>query len=229
MRVRHLSGAESIDVIHNIQEVAIRVTVFHDDLPSDFVIRGDLAIDTETMGLHLGRDRLCLVQISNGDGDAFLVQFAGNNYNAPNLKKLLLDENRGKIFHYARFDLAVIKKYLGVEMSNIFCTKIASRLVRTYTDHHGLKDLCRELLGITISKQQQTSYWGAAKLTEDQKEYAAKDVVFLHALRSILREMLVTENRSEIAHKLFDFLPTRVNLDLMGWNEIDIFAYNIAK
>lgn len=195
-------------------------------MPSDFHLPGDIAIDTETMGLDLSRDRLCLIQISNGDGDAYLVQFDKKNYNAPNLKKMLLDENRGKIFHFARFDLAAIKKYLGIELSNVFCTKIASKLVRTYTENHGLKDLCRELLGISISKQQQSSYWGAEKLTEDQKEYAAKDVVFLHSLRAILLEMLITENRNEIAHKLFEFLPTRVNLDLMGWNEVDIFSYN---
>ena len=181
------------------------------------------------MGLDLNRDRLCVIQISNGDGDAYLVQFSKDSYNAPNLKKMLLDKNRGKIFHFARFDLAAIKKYLDIELSNIFCTKIASKLVRTYTDHHGLKDLCRELLGITISKQQQSSYWGIAKLSEDQKEYASKDVVYLHSLRAILLEMLIVENRSDIAHKLFEFLPTRVNLDLMGWNEIDIFSHGATK
>jgi len=210
------------------KEEIIKVVVFHNDLPSDFHLPGDIAIDTETMGLDLNRDRLCLLQMSNGDGDAYLVQFDGN-YSAPNLKKMLMDENRAKIFHFARFDLAAIKKYLGIELSNVFCTKIASRLVRTYTESHGLKDLCRELLGVNISKQQQSSYWGASKLTGEQKEYAAKDVVFLHSLRAALLEMLIAENRNELAHKLFEFLPTRVNLDLMGWSEVDIFSHNTGK
>ena len=177
------------------------------------------------MGLNLHRDRLCVLQFSNGDGDAYLVQFTGTNYAAPNLKKLLTDEGRGKIFHFARFDLAAIKKYLGIDLSNIFCTKIASRLTRTYTDHHGLKDLCRELLDINISKEQQSSYWGDIELSTKQKEYAAKDVIYLHSLREILLKRLLTEGRSEIAHKLFQFLPTRANLDLIGWNNIDILAY----
>lgn len=190
---------------------------------------GDIAIDTETMGLDLNRDRLCLLQISNGDGEAYLVQFSKDNYDAPNLKNLLLDKNREKIFHFARFDLAVIKKHLEIELSNIFCTKIASILVRTYTEHHGLKDLCKELLGINISKQQQSSYWGTFQLSEEQKEYAAKDVIYLHSLKEILTSMLMAENRNDIAYKLFDFLPTRANLDLMGWNEIDIFSHSITK
>ena len=190
---------------------------------------GDIAIDTETMGLDLNRDRLCLLQISNGDGEAYLVQFSKDNYDAPNLKNLLLDKNREKIFHFARFDLAVIKKHLEIELSNVFCTKIASILVRTYTEHHGLKDLCKELLGINISKQQQSSYWGTLQLSEEQKEYAAKDVIYLHSLKEILTSMLMAENRNDIAYKLFDFLPTRANLDLMGWNEIDIFSHSITK
>ena len=178
------------------------------------------------MGLQFHRDRLCVIQISNGDGDCHLVHFDGNDYSAPNLKKLLLDENRGKIFHYARFDLAVIKKYLEIDLVNVFCTKIASKLVRTYTDHHGLKDICKELLGISLSKQQQLSYWGASELSADQKEYAAKDVVYLHSLRAILIERLIENDRNKIANKLFDFLPTRANLDLIGWNDIDIFSHN---
>lgn len=190
---------------------------------------GDIAIDTETMGLDLNRDRLCLLQISNGDGETYLVQFSKDNYDAPNLKNLLLDKNREKIFHFARFDLAVIKKYLEIELSNVFCTKIASILVRTYTEHHGLKDLCKELLGVNISKQQQSSYWGTLQLSEEQKEYAAKDVIYLHLLKEILTSMLIAENRNDIAYKLFDFLPTRANLDLMGWNEIDIFSHSITK
>ena len=207
------------------EENIMRVVVYKNDLPDDLHLAGDIAIDSETMGLSFHRDRLCVLQISNGDGDSYLIQFDQNNYSAPNLKKLLLDENRGKIFHYARFDLAVIKKYLEIDLVNIFCTKIASKLARTYTDHHGLKDLCRELLGITISKQQQSSYWGATELSEDQKEYAAKDVVYLHSLRAILIERLIKLNRNKIAHQLFEFLPIRAELDLIGWNDIDIFSY----
>ena len=195
-------------------------------MPNDFHLPGDLAIDTETMGLQFHRDRLCILQMSNGDGDSSLVQFDNTDYSAPNLKKLLLDENRGKIFHYARFDLAVIKKYLKIDLTNIFCTKIASKLVRTYTDRHGLKDLCKELLDLNISKQCQSSYWGADELSSDQKEYAAKDVIYLHSLRAILIERLIDLNRNKIAHELFDFLPTRANLDLIGWNNIDIFSHS---
>lgn len=203
----------------------MQITVFENDLPDGFHIEGDLAIDTETMGLNLNRDRLCVLQFSAGDGNAFLVQFKDGNYSAPNLKKLLLDENRTKIFHYARFDVRAIKHYLGIEISNIFCTKLASRLVRTYTDKHGLKDLCNELLGINISKQQQSSYWGTAELSNEQKEYAAKDVLYLHSLRAILTERLIIEGRNSLANKLFSFLPTRVLLEEMGWDESDIFAY----
>lgn len=177
------------------------------------------------MGLNLHRDRLCLLQLSNGDGKAYLVNFIDKNYAAPNLKKLLLDKNRCKIFHYARFDLAAIKKYLGIDLENIFCTKISSKLVRTYTDAHGLKDLCRELLSVQISKQQQSSYWGRLDLTAEQKEYAAKDVLYLHQLRATLQDMLLTENRLDIAKQIFKFLPIRANLDLVGWNDIDIFMH----
>ncbi len=178
------------------------------------------------MGLQFHRDRLCVIQMSNGDGDAVLVQFDGNDYSAPNLKKLLLDEERGMIFHYARFDLAVIKKYLEIDLQNVFCTKIASKLVRTYTDYHGLKDLCKELMGINISKQQQSSYWGAAELTSEQKEYAAKDVVYLHSLRATLIQRLIDSDRSELANKIFKFLPVRAELDLIGWNDKDIFSHS---
>ncbi len=177
------------------------------------------------MGLHLHRDRLCLLQLSNGDGKAYLVNFIDKNYAAPNLKKLLLDKNRCKIFHYARFDLAAIRKYLGIDLENIFCTKISSKLVRTYTDAHGLKDLCRELLSVQISKQQQSSYWGRLDLTAEQKEYAAKDVLYLHQLRATLQDMLLVENRLDIAKQIFQFLPIRANLDLVGWNDIDIFMH----
>ncbi|WP_094649265.1 ribonuclease D [Rickettsia endosymbiont of Culicoides newsteadi] len=199
--------------------------VFYNDIPENFNIDGDLAIDTETMGLKVHRDRLCLLQMSNGDGDAYLVNFIDKNYAAPNLKKLLLDKNRCKIFHYARFDLAAIKKYLEIDLENIFCTKISSKLVRTYTDSHGLKDLCRELISVQISKQQQSSYWGRNELTEEQKEYAAKDVLYLHQLRSILQDRLLAENRLDLAKQIFKFLPIRANLDLIGWNDIDIFMH----
>jgi ribonuclease D len=194
-------------------------------LPDNFNIEGDLAIDTETMGLNLQRDRLCLLQISNGDGNAYLVNFIDKNYNAINLKKLLLDQDRCKIFHFARFDLAAIKKYLEIDVENIFCTKIASKLVRTYTDSHGLKELCRELISVQISKQQQSSYWGSKEITEEQKEYAAKDVLYLHQIRSILKTMLLAENRLDIAEQIFKFLPVRANLDLVGWDGIDIFMH----
>ncbi len=177
------------------------------------------------MGLNLHRDRLCLLQLSNGDGKAYLVNFIDKNYATPNLKKLLLDKNRCKIFHYARFDLAAIRKYLGIDLENIFCTKISSKLVRTYTDAHGLKDLCRELLSVQISKQQQSSYWGRLDLTAEQKEYAAKDVLYLHQLRATLQDMLLVENRLDIAKQIFKFLPIIANLDLVGWNDIDIFMH----
>lgn len=206
-------------------EVFIKIKLYSNDLPDDFTLPGDLAIDTETMGLNLQRDKLCLLQLSNGDGNAHLIQFTDRNYEAANLKKLLLNKDSVKIFHFARFDLAAIKNYLDLDLENIFCTKVASKLVRTYTDSHGLKELCRELLGVQISKQQQSSYWGNRELTQEQKDYAAKDVIYLHKIRDSLLNMLIAENRIELAMKLFAFLPTRANLDLMGWNEIDIFAY----
>lgn len=201
------------------------ITIYQHDLPDDFNLEGDLAIDTETMGLNLHRDKLCLLQLSNGNGDAYLINFIDKNYAAPNLKKLLLDKERCKIFHFARFDLAAIKKYLQIDLENIFCTKISSKLVRTYTESHGLKDLCRELLSMQLSKQQQSSYWGAEQLSNEQKEYAAKDVLYLHQLRDILQKMLIAEGRLEIAKNIFSFLPTRINLDLLGWNDIDIFMH----
>jgi len=201
------------------------IKIYQNDLPNNFELEGDLAIDTETMGLNLHRDKLCLLQFSNGNGEAHLVHFKNQDYTAPNLKALLLDNTSCKIFHFARFDLAAIKKYLNIDLENIFCTKISSKLVRTYTDSHGLKDLCRELLNINISKQQQSSYWGAENLSSEQKEYAAKDVLYLHQLREILQKMLLKENRLELAQDIFRFLPTRANLDLLGWNEIDIFMH----
>lgn len=204
----------------------MKITLHKHDLPEDLTIDGDIAIDCETMGLNLHRDRLCLIQISNSNEDVYLVQFDGKNYDAPNLKKMLLEKSRCKIFHYARFDLAAIKQYLGIDLENIFCTKIVSRLVRTYTDSHGLKELCRELLAVNISKQMQSSYWGSGDLTNEQLEYAAKDVLYLHKIKNLLTNMLHATNRYELAHKIFEFLPTRANLDLHGWNDIDILGYN---
>jgi ribonuclease D len=198
---------------------------FANDLPDDLLISGNIAIDTETIGLNIQRDRLCLVQLTNGDGNVYLVQFSQNNYNAPNLKKLLLQPDTVKIFHYARFDLASIKYWLGVDVRNIFCTKIASKIARTYTDYHGLKDLCRELLGVQISKQQQSSYWGAEVLSKEQEEYAANDVIYLHRLRQVLIQMLESEKRLTLAQQVFEFVPTRVALDLQGWLAMDIFAH----
>ena len=201
------------------------IHTFNNDLPANLRITGDLAIDTETMGLNIKRDRLCLVQISNGGSDSYLIKFDQGNYAAPNLKKLLNDPKSIKIFHFARFDLASIQHYLDVKINNIFCTKIASRLVRTYTDYHGLKDLCRELLGVHISKQQQSSYWGNATISKEQEDYAAGDVLYLHKLRDALTEMLKRENRLELAQEIFKFLPTRVSLDLLGWGDVDIFSH----
>ena len=203
----------------------IAIYQYKNDIPEDLKIDGDLAIDTETIGLNMNRDRLCVVQLSNGDGNAHLVSFDGTNYDAPNLKKLLLDSKRLKIFHYARFDVAIIYKYLGVKLDNIYCTKIASRIARTYTDYHGLKELCRELLDINMSKQQQSSYWGNAELSKEQINYAASDVLYLHRLKEILNKMLSRENRLELAYKCFEFIDLRAELDILGWNDIDIFAH----
>jgi ribonuclease D len=198
------------------------------DLPAG-VLAGDapLAVDTETMGLITPRDRLCLLQISDGSGDEHLVRFgADSDYAAPNLKALLGDTNRLKLFHFARFDLAAIEHYLGVTAAPLFCTKIASRLTRTYTDRHGLKELVKELLGTDISKQQQTSDWGAPTLSEAQKDYAASDVRFLHRLRDEFVLRLEREGRTAMAQACFDFLPVRARLDLAGWPEEDIFAHS---
>lgn len=189
-------------------------------------MHGDIAVDTETKGLNIFlRDRLCLVQISDGRGDAHLVQFSGQEYRAPNLKKILAGQERQKIFHFARFDVAAIKKYLDVELPNIYCTKIASRLVRTYTDRHGLKELCKELADVDISKQQQTSDWGAETLTKEQLEYAASDVLHLHRLRDRLNVMLEADGRTALAEACFRFIPARAALDLGGWADTDIFAH----
>ncbi len=195
------------------------------DLPAGLSLGDSIAVDCETMGLDLSRDRLCLLQLSAGDGVCHLVQFSQGSYDAPNLKAVLGDPKITKIFHFARFDLAAIRRYLGVDCTPVYCTKIASKLVRTYTDRHGLKDLCRELLGIEISKQQQSSDWGAAELSQDQLTYAASDVLHLHELRAKLDVMLAREGREELAGACFDFLPARAALDIEGWNEIDIFAH----
>jgi ribonuclease D len=197
------------------------------DLPDDLAFGGSVAIDTETMGLNLTRDRLCLVQLSFGNGDAHLVQFpVGSDYSAPNLRRLLQDSSIPKLFHFARFDIASIKAYMGVTCTPVYCTKMASRLVRTFTDRHSLKELCKELLGVELSKQHQSSDWGQSVLTEEQKIYAANDVLYLHKLRDQLDVMLEREGRKDLAQACFDFLPARAELDLTGWPEIDIFAHN---
>ncbi|WP_157215567.1 ribonuclease D [Flavisphingomonas formosensis] len=202
------------------------VYLHEEDLPAGVLAPGPVAVDTETMGLITPRDRLCVVQISDGKGDEHLVRFGpGSDYAAPNLRAVLADPQRLKLYHFARFDLAAIRHYLGVVAAPVYCTKTASRLVRTYTDRHGLKDLIRELLGAEISKQQQSSDWGAPELSDAQKEYAASDVRYLHACREKLDERLAREGRTALAQACFDFLPSRAELDLAGWPEVDIFAH----
>lgn len=196
------------------------------DLPDLSRYKNAVAIDTETLGLNPHRDRLCVVQLSPGDGSADVVQIAPGQKDAPNLKRLLADPSIVKIFHYARFDIAVLSNAFGVMPAPIYCTKIASRLTRTYTDKHGLKDLVRELLGVDLSKQQQSSDWGAESLTEPQVAYAASDVLHLHALRDKLDTLLAREGRTELARACFGFLPDRARLDLQGWPEEDIFAHS---
>jgi ribonuclease D len=200
---------------------------FHEeDLAEGVLAAGSIAVDTETMGLITPRDRLCVVQLSDGSGDEHLVRFApGSDYAAPNLKAVLADESRLKLYHFARFDLAAIEHYLGVTAAPAYCTKTASRLVRTYTDRHGLKELCRELLNTDISKQQQSSDWGAPELSDAQRDYAASDVRYLHRLKEELDRRLEREGRMALAQACFDFLPHRARLDLAGWPEIDIFAH----
>ena len=198
---------------------------YQDDIPSELDFGASIAIDTETQGLNLQRDRLCLIQLSSGNGDAHLVQFEKKKYNAPNLRKLLSDKKTLKIFHFARFDLAAIKIYLEIQCEPVFCTRIASRLTRTYTDKHGLKDICSELIGVEISKQQQQSDWASSELSQNQREYAASDVLYLHQLRDVLEHRLKRENRLEIARGCFDFLKYQVDLDIQGWGEQNIFAH----
>jgi ribonuclease D len=195
------------------------------DLPEGVDFGSVVAVDTEAMGLNPHRDRLCLVQLSAGDGDAYLVQLSLGDYNAPRLKRLLADPCVTKLFHFARFDLAMIYHYLDVMALPVYCTKIASRLARTFTDRHGLRDLCKDLINIDLSKQQQSSDWGAETLTEEQLRYAASDVLHLHALRGRLDAMLAREGREGLARACFEFLPHRVLLDLGGWSEQDMFAH----
>ncbi|MXO91575.1 ribonuclease D [Pontixanthobacter aquaemixtae] len=203
---------------------------FHEeDLPDGVLAPGPIAVDTETMGLVTARDRLCVVQISDGQGDEHLVRFkVGSSYDAPNLKKVLADPGRLKLYHFARFDLAAIEHYVGVMAAPVFCTKIASKLTRTYTDRHGLKNLVVELLGGEISKAQQSSDWGAPEINEAQRDYAASDVRFLHRLHDVMVERLEREGRTEMAQACFDFLPTRARLDLAGWADHDIFSHASA-
>jgi ribonuclease D len=197
----------------------------HGDLPDGLAFGASVAIDTETMGLDPHRDRLCLVQLSAGDGVAHLVQFAARTYDAPRLKALLTDTSVLKIFHFGRFDIAALHQHLGVLAGPVYCTKIASRLTRTFTDRHGLKDLARDLLGVELSKQQQSSDWGASELSDEQLRYAAADVLHLHGIKAKLDAMLAREGRTVLAQACFDFLPTRALLDLGGWSGEDIFAH----
>ena len=201
------------------------IEIHEGDLPAGLDFGGAVAIDTETMGLNPGRDRLCLVQVSAGDGNAHLVRFRTGTRDAPNLVRLLEDRALTKIFHFARFDIAVLEFHLGIRAAPVYCTKIASRIARTYTDRHSLKDLAAELLGIEISKAQQSSDWGADALTEAQCRYAAADVLHLHAIREALDRMLEREGRSELARHCFEFVGHRAALDLGGWGEVDIFAH----
>ncbi len=201
------------------------ITLYKGDIPKNLDLGQVIAIDTETMGLNPVRDRLCLVQLSGGDGNAHLVQFAAGAYDAPNLKALLRRPDILKLFHFGRFDIASIKAYLDVDCAPVYCTKIASRLTRTFTDRHSLKELCRELLGVELSKQQQSSDWGADTLSDEQLAYAASDVLYLHRIKEKLDTMLERENRTALAQSIFDFLPVRSQLDLEGWADVDIFAH----
>ena len=200
--------------------------LYKNDLPENITFGNTVAIDTEAMGLNPSRDRLCLIQLYDGEGDCHLVQFDGFDYNSPNLQKVLSDKNKIKIFHYARFDMAAIKHALGINLENIYCTKIASKIARTYTNSHGLKDICKELLDVEISKKKQSSDWGNISLSKEQITYAANDVVHLHNIRIKLNEILEREKRFELANACFDFLPTRVELDLKGWADKDIFSHS---
>ena len=202
------------------------VTLHEGDLPDDLGLGPEVAIDSETMGLRFRRDPLCVVQLSSGDGNAHVVRLRRPDYDCPNLKRLLADPGVLKIFHFGRFDIGMFQLHLGVETRPVYCTKIGSKLARTYTDRHGLKDVVRELAGVDLSKAQQSSDWGAETLTQAQLDYAASDVLHLHAVKARLDAMLEREGRTELARKCFDFLPTRSALDLAGWDEIDVFAHS---
>jgi ribonuclease D len=201
------------------------IKLYKGDLPAGLDFGPAVAVDTETLGLLPRRDKLCVVQLSGGDGNAHMVQIDRSSYEAPHLKALLVDPKVTKIFHFARFDVAVLKHYFGIDVTPLYCTKIASKLVRTYTDRHGLKDLVKELLGIELNKQQQSSDWGAHVLTDAQKQYAAQDVIYLHEIKSRLDQMLAREGRAELAQQCFSFIPVRAALDLGGWTEDDVFAH----
>lgn len=205
------------------------ITLHKGDLPASLAWGACVAIDTESMGLNWERDRLCLVQLSAGDGNAHLVQLKADQYEAPNLKKLMVNEKITKLFHFARADLATLRYHLGVMPKPVYCTKIASILVRTFTDRHSLKDLTRELISLDLSKEQQTSDWGADKLTEDQMNYAASDVLYLHRLKERLDAMLTREGRTDLACSVMDFLPVRTELDLAGWRDVDVFAHRPVR
>ena len=202
------------------------VHLHHGDLPDGVAFGASVAVDSEAMGLRLHRDALTVVQLSAGDGDAHVVQLERSSYDAPNLKRLLADPGVLKIFHYGRFDIAMFQVHLGVETAPVYCTKIASKLARTYTDRHGLKDVTKELVGVDMSKAQQSSDWGQASLTPEQQTYAASDVLYLHRLKVRLDEMLVREGRMALAQACFDFLPARARLDVAGWEDVDIFAHS---
>lgn len=201
------------------------VTVYQDDIPANLDLGNCIAVDTESMGLKPGRDRLCMVQLSSGDGNAHLVQFRPGQYDAPNLKKMLGNPRITKLFHFARADIAMIQVYLNVVCAPVYCTKIASRLARTFSSHHSLKTICSDLLNVELDKQQTTTDWGAAALTPEQIQYAASDVFYLHKLRTALDEILIREGRMALAQACFDFLPSRALLDVKGWLEDDIFAH----
>lgn len=201
------------------------ITLHKGDIPKDLDFGDAVAIDTETLGLNPHRDRLCLVQLSSGDGNAHIVQIDRHTYEAPNLVALMQNKAVTKIFHFARFDVAILKAYLKVDCTPVYCTKIASRLARTYTDRHGLKNVCKELAEVSLDKQQQSSDWGADTLSESQLEYAASDVLYLHTIRNKLDEILQREGRMHLAQECFEFLPTRATLDLLGWGEMDIFSH----
>ena len=201
------------------------IKVYKGDLPAQVELGPVVAVDTEAMGLNPRRDKLCLVQLSAGDGNAHLVQVDRSTFEAPRLKTLLEDENVVKIFHYARFDVAILKQYLGARVRPLYCTKIASKLARTYTDKHGLKDIVKEMLGIDLSKQQQSSDWGTPILSDAQKQYAALDVIYLHEVKARFDQILQREGRMELARACFEFVPVRAELDLAGWTEEDVFAH----